>query len=281
MLFRSTVVTMNALIDAHAKTSDKAGAVHYFELLTRQPYNLTPTVVTMNALIDAHAKTSDKAGAVHYFKLLTKQPYNLTPDVVIFGSLFKAMVNRRHRKEVVFADFDVLFSEMKRYKIEPHKYIYGQLLLACKYFNLPKQAYIWFDELLNAGIEPTKMLCGVMEEIIGLDAFARYESDRVALFESARRQARADSSRGDRRNRDQGSSNRNSGGSGGGSILRGGGRGGGRGGMLSDGGPRPDARGSGGSGGSGGGRTQPCRSWSGVAGSCRFGGNCKFRHSVL
>ena len=52
------------------------------------PDNISDTV-TMNALVDVHAKTSpaDKDGAVRIFEMMVKE-YGLKPDTVTMGSLF-------------------------------------------------------------------------------------------------------------------------------------------------------------------------------------------------
>ena len=150
-------ITMSALINAHAQAGDTAGAVLYYEKM--EALKLAPNEITMSALINAHAQAGDKAGAVLYYEKM--EALKMAPNEITMSTLLKCVVKYNQNVESMIEDIAFCLNEMSRLRLNLNKFTYGQLLLACKKFGMTDRAYHWFDELLHAEIEPTKMLCDV------------------------------------------------------------------------------------------------------------------------
>jgi Zinc finger C-x8-C-x5-C-x3-H type (and similar) len=98
---------------------------------------------------------------------------HLRPDTITMNSHLKAIANSRTgftMEEII----EWLNFFCKEWGLAPDKYTFGQLLLACKRKKDVERAYMWFDQLITAGVEASEMLCNVFRDTIGIEKYNQY-----------------------------------------------------------------------------------------------------------
>ena len=151
---------IGSMINAHAQAKDVQGAMQLYEEMKQ--FGLKPNEITTSSMINAHAQAGDMQGAMQLYEDMKQ--LGLKPNLIIMNSLLKSIVISR---TVGLSQVSEFFAEFAQHGLKPDSHTYFQLLLACKKTGGAKQAYIWFDELLQNGVEPIELLCNMLTNAVG------------------------------------------------------------------------------------------------------------------
>lgn len=146
---------------------------------------MKPDLVTMNAIILAHAIVKNKDGALSYFNDLILN-FHLKPNARTLNILIQSHV--RSGAVIDYKSVKKILELFPYYYIPMDSHTYMQLLLACKYNKNPrirtKFALATFDDLLRANITPSYYHIDVFKDTIGIDAFNEYVTKNKKYFDN-------------------------------------------------------------------------------------------------
>ena len=180
---------MNCLINAHSKSGDKDGAIHYFNILKEELPHIKPDIVTMTSLINAHKELRDKNGAMEYFNMMIND-FNIKPDLVSMTAVLYAIVRdeNKNNSTTYFKDIEDILSLMDNMKVKKNSHVYFALMEACKFKKDKERSIKWFDEIINTNVSYDGYawgeLCYIFHSIIGNEAFNHYTTKNYKVFES-------------------------------------------------------------------------------------------------
>ena len=146
----------------------KEGALNSFDFFTEK-LKMTPTAMVMNMMIEININNNNTDDAMKMMMAMI-DIYNYRPDRIMIRQLMKGII----REPFTFKDIDSILDLMDRYDIHKDVYIYGQLLLACKFKNNTERAKVIFKELLQSTEVPSSFCHNLFSEIVGIDVHDNY-----------------------------------------------------------------------------------------------------------
>ena len=178
MRLQPTIVTMNSVPNAYAQSKGVIGVERVPEQISQM--GLQPDTVAKNSVLNAYAESTDVVGAERVLEQMGHMGFQ--PDTNTLNSVLKAHVapNRVHTSAAV-----VKSKQIDEFALQPDLHTCLRLLLARKKTRDSKRTYAWFDESLQAGIDPIKtngkidpLLCNVPLQTIGERSVDQYCATR-------------------------------------------------------------------------------------------------------
>ena len=124
---------------------------------------LKPTDITLNTIIDTMVESGNFDLAWKYFDEMEKI-YEIEPDIYSYSTLLKSIKNYESEEKNVQRAFEILkivkLSKLKGSK--PDEILYNCIIDTCVKYNKIEQAQAIFNDMIDAGISPSKITYAVM-----------------------------------------------------------------------------------------------------------------------
>ncbi|KAJ8902434.1 hypothetical protein NDN08_006839 [Rhodosorus marinus] len=154
--------TYNTLIDACSKAKDASRAMEVYRRLKAE--NVQPCAVTYNALIDAWGRAGRTDMAMKLLQNLEEDA--VVPDCYTLNTLVHAFC----RVGDMSRAFELISYFETKFRVVPDQVTYNTIIEALKKAERYDEAWDMFDEMIQSGLQPTKvsynsMACGCLRAL--------------------------------------------------------------------------------------------------------------------
>lgn len=139
-------------------------------LKSMEANEIQPNDITLNTVIDIMVDSGNFDLAWEYYDEMESK-YQVEPDIYTYSTLLKSIKNYEPDNKNIERAFNILkIVRLSKTKgIKPDEILYNCILDTCVKYNRTKQAEIVFQDMLDAGVSPSKITYAIMIKAYGND----------------------------------------------------------------------------------------------------------------